>query len=1080
MESGPGETDVNARIGSIQNTPLILACKKGDHAEVLALLEKGANVNLSNKQEDTALYFACFFGHHEIVKLLLKHNADPYKSNKSGKTPISLASNGIYPELLKTMMDAGVDINARNAKNNNTPLIDACQAGELAPAQSLLAAGADANLLNKEGQTALLIVCNKGWSEIAELLLANGANPNIADNEGRAPLSIAADNRNYELVKLLIERGAEIQSDAMESLLFHAINHGQRDIVKLLLTKKADPFHANKVGLTPIKSALDSGQNEILLLLLEEALNRLVGRDINLTVLENNQTLLHLACKCGNLALCEKLLANGANPFIKDMWGKLPFEIALQNRHKTIAERLQAIAPTPEQLLDAKQHAVAATYRNSIENMSKMIILGLETERPPEMNLPTMRCITNNEGYNVNPSRANGIITGQPLTFTYQNKIYPIGYNIFIPEGTTQVNNVIIDVYGGFTKKDSPNSPDETGSIAALLAEHGCPVISLNLPDLLQDKSQVQMTEELHAIIHGCINHFFETISESPQSLDLNLAQMRFADAHYYLYGASFGGRTALRHGQLFPGTFKGYISHDGALAPSQDMRIASSDDRPFTNDGLLSPIYHVQDMQEPVLIFQNRDDNNVNIQTALKFYHELQTQGKSDLARLCFFEKGNPVRARFQEVNKGHGITSDRDRYVDAILALMEHGPSQIPELHQHAYLMQERVAKQFFRQEDDKERFLALASETFFKNKEHQQSFRQDAAAWDKVWQKDYKPLLHTLVEIKKLANDPEYYQQQMDILVNQGLLTDEVIKNAIKHHAAAYREYYRETNNFDSISIEEICNNPYIIEEFRTNLTSFNSRSSYDFKCFMLESLYLGNSGLLAPNETLEAAEREYKAAFESKVKESSLAVRKSWLALKDVTFNKREQTLKEVMAQLPKIDFSNYAAVFQLIVNSKELILIDDNVSIKAKLALTAIIKNLDTNLRAMMDKQYPKDDMILALARKSLIKTHQEISDEELDKIYVYVNAHSDKADPMLLPMLLLQVARLNVNSNNYHKLIKLNGCIEKSMPDEKIRSEIQKKSIALVQQYQPKLSSQEIKNMIDNLSPSDTPHTKLD
>ena len=62
-------------------------------------MEKGAKVNVKNKDESTVLHTAAFFGHTVTVKLLLKKGAAINAQNVRRETPLDTVAASWSPEL---------------------------------------------------------------------------------------------------------------------------------------------------------------------------------------------------------------------------------------------------------------------------------------------------------------------------------------------------------------------------------------------------------------------------------------------------------------------------------------------------------------------------------------------------------------------------------------------------------------------------------------------------------------------------------------------------------------------------------------------------------------------------------------------------------------------------------------------------------------------------------------------------------------------------------------------------------------------------------------------------------------------
>ena len=91
----------------------------------------------------------------------------------------------------------------------NTALMFAAVEGHTESIQTLLAAGANPNLANKDGFTALMFAVLEGHTESIQTLLAAGANPNLATKRGDTALIAAADMGHTEIVRILQEAMAD-------------------------------------------------------------------------------------------------------------------------------------------------------------------------------------------------------------------------------------------------------------------------------------------------------------------------------------------------------------------------------------------------------------------------------------------------------------------------------------------------------------------------------------------------------------------------------------------------------------------------------------------------------------------------------------------------------------------------------------------------------------------------------------------------------------------------------------------------------------------------------------------------------
>jgi hypothetical protein len=93
---------------------------------------------------------------------------------------------------------------------DQTPLMQAAGQGDVSGAQRLLAAGADVNTQDQNGQTALIYGCRSPQASPAliKILLASGADVNVRSRNGYTALLWAQNRNDAEIIRLLRRAGA--------------------------------------------------------------------------------------------------------------------------------------------------------------------------------------------------------------------------------------------------------------------------------------------------------------------------------------------------------------------------------------------------------------------------------------------------------------------------------------------------------------------------------------------------------------------------------------------------------------------------------------------------------------------------------------------------------------------------------------------------------------------------------------------------------------------------------------------------------------------------------------------------------
>jgi ankyrin repeat protein len=224
-------------------TPLIMALINGHYDAAVALVQSGADVNLSDKLGRTPLYSAIddhsmpvsnrpspkevdeVYSSEDVIKLLLAKGAEvnlqlksaqPYRTKLdrgtdgmlgAGTTPLIRAAKAADHVAMKLLFEKGADPNLAT-RNGITPLMAAAGVGTsdadttgrvklqtdiIESIKLCLAAGADINAVDSQnGRSALFGAAQQGFDKVIQFLADNGAKIDIKDRNGRTALDAAS------------------------------------------------------------------------------------------------------------------------------------------------------------------------------------------------------------------------------------------------------------------------------------------------------------------------------------------------------------------------------------------------------------------------------------------------------------------------------------------------------------------------------------------------------------------------------------------------------------------------------------------------------------------------------------------------------------------------------------------------------------------------------------------------------------------------------------------------------------------------------------------------------------------------
>jgi len=294
------------QISQINNQILMLDPKE-DFDRFIRLMNKGANVNTAASYP--LIYKVIQQGNLNLLKVLKEKGADINIRDRDGKTPLSVASWNGYKEIVKYLVKNGAYINY----GLHPPLCEAAYSGETEILKILLENGGDVNFRDEEKRSPLHCAAMGNQLKVIQLLMASGAKIESKDNYNNSPLHLAVHKNKLEAVRLLLSQGAEI--DAIDndgkSPVFFSLVKSKVDILKLLLSKGANINQVSNDNAIPLHFAAENGSLECAKLLIQK------GSKINITTKNIGFSVLHKAVLSENIALVQILLDNGVNPDLK-------------------------------------------------------------------------------------------------------------------------------------------------------------------------------------------------------------------------------------------------------------------------------------------------------------------------------------------------------------------------------------------------------------------------------------------------------------------------------------------------------------------------------------------------------------------------------------------------------------------------------------------------------------------------------------------------------------------------------------------------------------------------------------------
>lgn len=176
-----------------------------------ALIINKIGIDFHNKYGDDACTLSILYGLPDILKLLLDNginiNSRVCSRGNDNHNFLSLACKYGNENIVELVLKKGININHKSLKDN-TSLIYASSNNFTNIVSRLIYAGANLDDINNDGNSALMLACKYDCEESALKLIAANADVNIINNDYENALILAARNGNKNIVKKLLEYGS--------------------------------------------------------------------------------------------------------------------------------------------------------------------------------------------------------------------------------------------------------------------------------------------------------------------------------------------------------------------------------------------------------------------------------------------------------------------------------------------------------------------------------------------------------------------------------------------------------------------------------------------------------------------------------------------------------------------------------------------------------------------------------------------------------------------------------------------------------------------------------------------------------
>ncbi|XP_062500548.1 putative ankyrin repeat protein RF_0381 [Corticium candelabrum] len=370
----------------------------------------GQGTEVKDRLGRTLLHYAADHGNCDVVDVLLSKKADVNASDKCGNKPFDLALRKGHLSTAVRLVFASERVEDLTVKTRPLVFHWACKNKRVDVARNIVEHHGT-EWKDKDGRDALDIVAVYDNVDIADIILKRRL-PDGNDVETSVSMSMedvavetrcvvlhwAHKNSRVDVIRKIVEQGTEVKDRLGRTLLHYAADHGNCNVVDVLLSKKADADASDNDGNKPFDFALRNGhmlaagQLMLAIQLVEDVALENVWKlllwacrnevDVATKIAEkfcqsvekeSGNTLLHFAAQLDHHEAVECLLEKKADADAKDKDGKKPFDLAVRKGHMSTANRLFSIMQSVEDVaLENVWKLLQWACRNEVDVATKI------------------------------------------------------------------------------------------------------------------------------------------------------------------------------------------------------------------------------------------------------------------------------------------------------------------------------------------------------------------------------------------------------------------------------------------------------------------------------------------------------------------------------------------------------------------------------------------------------------------------------------------------------------------------------------------------------------------------------------